>query len=287
MKRFVYLGVFLLLLFSCSSASDKWYTAIAEADVYLLSVPVAEKVKSVLVDEGEEVSAGQTLVEMDKRGYELKLKEIEARRRSIESQRRELMLRLESAKETVAYLSQTYDRNLILLKQNAVSPQKVDELKNQLTVKKNELAALEAGLDGLAAQVEAMDASIESVKLTLSRLSVVSPVDGLVEDVFYKTGEFAAPMSPVAEVIDLGKIRAKVYVDELMLARIKPSQTVSVKTAVSQLPGRVVKLPQKAEFSPREVRTPENRRSLVYAVEIEVDNPDYVIKAGMPVEVHF
>jgi HlyD family secretion protein len=194
---------------------------------------------------------------------------------------------LASTRETVDYLSQTYERNLALLKQNAVSPQKVDELKNQLTIKKNELTALLANMDGISAQLDAIDASIETVKLTLSRLSVVSPVDGLVENIFYKQGEFAPPLSPIVELVDLRTIRAKVYVDELTLAQVKPGQKVDVKTALSQLEGHVVKLPQRAEFSPREVRTPENRRSLVYAVEIEIDNPDYVIKTGMPLEVHF
>ena len=40
----------------------------------------------------------------------------------------------------------------------------------------------------------------------------------------------------------------------------------------------------KAEFTPRNVQTAEERSKLVYRVRINVDNKDGVLKQGMPVE---
>ena len=50
------------------------------------------------------------------------------------------------------------------------------------------------------------------------------------------------------------------------------------------LPGKVSYVASKAEFTPRNVQTAEDRSKLVYRVRINVDNKDGVLKQGMPVE---
>ena len=46
---------------------------------------------------------------------------------------------------------------------------------------------------------------------------------------------------------------------------------------------RVEHINSSAEFTPKEVLTPENREALVYAVRVGIENPDGVLKIGMPV----
>ena len=50
------------------------------------------------------------------------------------------------------------------------------------------------------------------------------------------------------------------------------------------LPGSVSYISSKAEFTPRNVQTAEDRSKLVYRVKIAVDNRQGVLKQGMPVE---
>jgi multidrug efflux pump subunit AcrA (membrane-fusion protein) len=51
--------------------------------------------------------------------------------------------------------------------------------------------------------------------------------------------------------------------------------------------GRVVFIADQAEFTPRNVQTPEERSILVYAVRVEVDNQGNVLKPGLWAEVTF
>ncbi len=50
------------------------------------------------------------------------------------------------------------------------------------------------------------------------------------------------------------------------------------------MPGKVTFISPKAEFTPRNVQTAEERSRLVYRIKVTVDNSKGVFKPGMPVE---
>ena len=52
-------------------------------------------------------------------------------------------------------------------------------------------------------------------------------------------------------------------------------------------PASVKHIADKAEFTPRNVQTVDGRRTTVYAIEIDVPNPDFKLKPGMPADVVF
>jgi hypothetical protein len=49
----------------------------------------------------------------------------------------------------------------------------------------------------------------------------------------------------------------------------------------------VTRIADQAEYTPRNVQTQEERQTTVYAIELEVSNPDGKLKPGMPVDVTF
>ena len=49
--------------------------------------------------------------------------------------------------------------------------------------------------------------------------------------------------------------------------------------------GTIYYVSPRAEFTPRNVQTREDRERLVYAVEVRISNPNMALRAGMPVEV--
>jgi HlyD family secretion protein len=72
-----------------------------------------------------------------------------------------------------------------------------------------------------------------------------------------------------------------------MLPQVKYGQQVHLHVdGVSEaLPGQVSWVSERAEFTPKTILTPETRAALVYAVKVLVDNPEGMLKHGMPVEV--
>jgi len=81
-----------------------------------------------------------------------------------------------------------------------------------------------------------------------------------------------------------------VYVPEDTYGRVKLGQTA--KMTVDSYPGvffnaSVVHIADQAEFTPRNVQTVEGRRTTVYAIKLDVPNPDGKLKPGMPADVSF
>ena len=87
-------------------------------------------------------------------------------------------------------------------------------------------------------------------------------------------------------VVDLDHAWADVFVPEpvVPLLRIGQPATVFTDAGGAGLAGTITYISPKAEFTPRNVQTAEERSKLVYRIRISVDNKEGVLKQGMPVE---
>jgi HlyD family secretion protein len=114
---------------------------------------------------------------------------------------------------------------------------------------------------------------------------VTAPSAGVITEKLAEPGELAAPGTPIAVLTDLDHAWANVYVDEPVVPRLRLGQTATVHTdAGGALQGAVSYISPRAEFTPRNVQTAEERSKLVYRVKITVDNREGILKPGMPVE---
>ncbi|RPI49436.1 MAG: HlyD family efflux transporter periplasmic adaptor subunit [Acidobacteria bacterium] len=141
-------------------------------------------------------------------------------------------------------------------------------------------------IEAARARVAGVDAQIATLEKSRSDATVASPVDGIVTERLLDLGEMVAPRAPIAVVTDLDRAWAEVFVDEPMIPRITLGQAATVFTDAGGpgLPGKVSYIASKAEFTPRNVQTAEDRSKLVYRVRIAVDNRQGILKQGMPVE---
>lgn len=119
---------------------------------------------------------------------------------------------------------------------------------------------------------------------------VGAPLDGLVTQVVIRLGEVALPGTPLIEIADLREVTLKVYVATPELNRVRLGQPVQV--TVDSFPdrifeGRVTRIADQAEFTPKTVQTQEERVNSVFAVEISLANPDKALKPGMPADATF
>ena len=80
------------------------------------------------------------------------------------------------------------------------------------------------------------------------------------------------------------------YLPEDTYGRVTLGQTA--KVTVDSYPGAAFRgtvshIADQAEFTPRNVQTVEGRRTTVYAIKLDVPNPDGRLKPGMPADVTF
>jgi membrane fusion protein YbhG len=136
------------------------------------------------------------------------------------------------------------------------------------------------------ARVASMDAQIATMQKSLTDAELHSPVGGIVTSKLIDQGEVIAPRTPIVVVTDLDHAWANVYVDEPIVPRLKLGQKATVITdAGHRIEGTITFISPKAEFTPRNVQTADERSRLVYRVKVTTDNKDGVLKPGMPVEV--
>ena len=116
--------------------------------------------------------------------------------------------------------------------------------------------------------------------------TLAAPVAGIVTEKLAEVGELIQPRAPVVVITDLDHAWANVFVDEPSVPRLRLGQPATLFTDAggAGLAGTISHISAKAEFTPRNVQTAEDRSKLVYRVKVAVDNTSGVLKAGMPVE---
>lgn len=140
------------------------------------------------------------------------------------------------------------------------------------------------------AQVDTTRANLLVIQAQLDRLVLAAPMDGVVLSRHVEPGEFVMPGTPLVTVARLDELTITVYVPEDRYGTIKLGQPAQVR--VDSFPGQVFeavvqRIADQAEFTPRNVQTEEGRRSTVFAVKLFVENPESLLKPGMPADVTF
>lgn len=205
---------------------------------------------------------------------------------------------LESAKADEARFQMLVDKNAGSTKQrdDAVTRRKLAEAK--LRASNDRLGAAKATLDRLKAgsrpeeisaaraRVQTVTAQIDALEHDRTETTITAPLTGIVGSRLVEPGELVAVGTPLALLIDLDNAWANAYVQEPLVPSLKMDQPATVITdAGDRLAGKITFISPKAEFTPRNVQTPDERAKLVYRVKVSVDNRNGVLKPGMPVTV--
>ncbi len=135
------------------------------------------------------------------------------------------------------------------------------------------------------ARVAAAEAQLASLEKNLADAQVKAPVGGVVTSKLVDAGETIAPRTPLVVISDLDHAWANVYVDEPLVPQLRLGQAATLVTDAGQrLPGTVSFISPRAEFTPRNVQTADERSKLVYRIKVTVDNREGILKPGMPLE---
>jgi len=136
-------------------------------------------------------------------------------------------------------------------------------------------AGAEAALRGLEAQID--------------RLTLRSPVEGIVLVRTGHVGELVASGAPLFTLADLTQVTLTVYIPEADLGRVALGQEarVTVDAYPDLFTGHVTHIASQAEFTPKNVETREERVNMVFALEITLPNADRRLLPGMPADAVF
>lgn len=129
-------------------------------------------------------------------------------------------------------------------------------------------------------------ARFNSAQTRLTRRSVESPEGGVVQQVYFRTGEMVTAGRPVVALLPPGNIKVRFYVPEPLLPTIAIGGQVTVRCdgCTETRAATISFISRNAEFTPPVIYSTEERSKLVYLVEARPAQPD-LFRVGQPVSV--
>jgi RND family efflux transporter MFP subunit len=221
-----------------------------------LGVRVPSRIEKYLVEEGEKVTAGQVLVQLDARQYEAALGQARAN--------------LQRAQADVALQKRELERSQLLFQRNVESRAELDLAQNRLNV--------------AVAEVALWESAVRRAEVDLDDTVIRAPTAGVILEKFKEVGEIAVPggfegSGELIRMANLEDMRAELDVNEADLARIAMGQRAEVKPDAypdKVYAARVVKLyPQ------------INRQKGTLKVEVQIEQPDEWLRPDMSVRITF
>jgi HlyD family secretion protein len=282
-----------------------------EAHESLVSFKVQGRVVDLPVEEGQRVEPGALLARLDDADYRQKVRIGEA---TVHVRESNLALMLAGTREQeVSALEQTminaqadleekkleYDRAQRLFSKDELSTQDRD-LAN--TALKRAEATFRAAQQRYNEAVEGSrkediaiaranlgqaDADLDLSRVNLDYTTLHAPSAGVITVREAELGEVVIPGTPVVSLADLDHIWLRAYIAETDLGRIRWGQEATITTDTypgKQYRGHISFISSSAEFTPKSVQTYKERVTLVYRIKIDIENPNFELKPGMPAD---
>lgn len=190
-----------------------------------------------------------------------------------------------NARAEVAVAQSSYDSA-----QDLLMSLRTGEESGQVKVAQNAVIQAEAAIEQAEAGLLQAKAAQTLAQLQQDRTQIKASIDGIVLTRNVELGDIAVAGGSVMTIAEMSELDLIIYVPETWYGQLKLSQEVEIK--VDSFPnevfkGKVVKIADQAEFTPRNVQTADGRATTVYAVRIVVPNPQLRLKPGMPADVDF
>ncbi|KHK65536.1 HlyD family secretion protein [Pseudomonas frederiksbergensis] len=283
---------------------------------------LAGRIDTILVAEGEQVSAGQVLARMDTQALQAEIRQAQAqlqRARTAKLTAAALVAQRESEKITArAVVAQRqaeliatqkrFARTEILVGRNALARQQLDDDRALLDSGHAALAAAnsqvltaQAGIEAAKSQVEEAQASIEAAAATEQRLQadladteLKAPRDGRVQYRIAEEGEVIPAGGKVLNLVDLSDVYLTFFLPTDQAGRVAiGSEARVIIDAAPQyvIPANISYVASVAQFTPKTVETANEREKLMFRIKARID-PGLLrkhlsqVKTGVPGVAH-
>jgi len=158
-----------------------------------------------------------------------------------------------------------------------------------LTRAKKQLAEADLGWDRIKTrEMKQAQAALIEAQSVLEDLTICAPATGMITTRIVDTGEVIVAGSPLFDIVDLDRLYLKCYVPEKQIGKLRlglPARIYTDAFPDTPFPATVRYISSTAEFTPKEVQTPDERVKLIYAVKLYLDaNPKHRLTPGLPAD---
>lgn len=295
------------LVSGCSVPESRIFGIIERPQIQVSS-PSTLLINELLVKRGEQVTKGQILVHMDNEiqaqqvaAAQSQIKRLESALHLLQAGTREEQLqqakaRVSATQANWAEAKRQVVRQEQLIKDNLTSQNAVDSARANLDATlaayneaQEKLRELENGARFETVQqaeiaIEEANSQLAIAKKHLNDLTLISPTNGVIEDLPWQSGERPPAGAPIALIADSERAFARLYLPESKLSQITLGSSLSLNTdgSATALKGKVTYISSSASFTPYFALSQEERARLMYVVEVELPE-NTALPTGTPV----
>lgn len=239
-----------------------------------LAFKIPGRLDYIKYEEGDGVSAGDTVAELSHKESLARIRQAEAQIAVARANKNMLEIEKEAMERNLAKVTS------LVASGGATSGEKED-LDDKIRV-------VDAGIASAMSSIEALISQKDYLQIAHDEEYLFANVNGTVILRTAEPGEVINSGKTILTVADLGKLEIKVYLPESRLGLIRIGQGVEIEVDShpdQKYKGTIKRISDKAEFTPKNIQTKEERVKTVFAVIVKTDDQGGILKPGMPCDV--
>ena len=192
------------------------------------------RVTRLAVEEGERITSGQFLLEIDPVNLQTMVTRVQASVEAAEAAHEQAQVAVETARVNLTLARENLERQVDLWSLRLVSREAYDQAVADVDLRETDLKAREADVAGAAQRILQERASLDTARYDLSEVTITSPIDGIVTRRNIEQGETVVigTMNNAGTVLltlaDMSILEAEIEVDETDIPSIKLGQLAEI-----------------------------------------------------------
>ncbi|GGU49514.1 glycoside hydrolase family 43 [Pseudomonas laurentiana] len=258
-----------------------------EATEVQIASKVPGRLADVLVDEGDTVKQGQLLARIDTRTLEAQRSQAEAEVLRAKQNYAAAQANVQLRQSELLLASQELRRSRELFQRKYASQQLLDQQQARFDTSSSAVVAARAQLAAINAAIGAAQAQVEQLTSEIDDSSLRAPIDGVIQLRLAEPGEVLAAGGRVLLLIDPNDQYMNLYLPASTAGKLTMGDQARIVLDAlpdKALPAKITFVAAKAQFTPKQVETRDERQKLVFRVKLRLTDPSAQpqAKPGMP-----
>ena len=260
-----------------------------EAQEVAIATKYAGRIAEIKFKEGDLVERGQVLARMDTSELEAALRsdKEKAIQRTNDRDAAKSAVQQRQAERDLAQIE--LNRANALVAKDAISRQRVDQLRAKVDTTTANLAASNSDVQAAEAAIASVNADADRVQSQINDSTLVAPMMGRILQKTSNVGETLAQGGQVGTMLDLSDVYLTMFLVSADAARTSlgaPARIVLDAVPDRPIPAAVSFVSPQAQFTPKQVETKEERERMMFRVKLSippalVKNRIEVVKTGI------
>lgn len=301
------------VLNGCDTTTLSGYNGYAEGEYVFVGAPLPGLLEQLAVARGQQVEAAATLFVLEHAVEEGAVAAAQARTASAQARIANLsgtrrapeIDALRATGERAAAAQRLariqLDQNERLFKGGFISEGKIAEVRAAAAESTAQVREAEAQLRtalqslGRSAEIDAARgdfgaarAELAQAKARLDQKTGTAPAAALVQDIFFRQGEWVPAGSPIVSLLPPANVKVRFFVPETIVGALREGRAVQLACDGCGAPirARITYISPQAEYTPPVIYSRESRAKLVFMIEARPAPDDAPrLRPGQPVDV--